>query len=183
MITRILDFSVTVRDKAAYRSPTRGLQGNAWKTLLGIAHVGAGQPVVIEACGVEHEIIVAPDPVGGRQDRPQARHGHADARQRRSRSRCRSGGGRRRDVVAKFRHDQSARDARVHANRGDSAGAGSYKASVGGEWTKPKPNDKLRPGLVRHQRAEETDLQLTSGLPADGGQDVPLGSFVGAFEG
>lgn len=62
-ITRILDFAVTTSDKAAFRSPTRGAMGNAWMTLFGIAHVGVGLPVVIESCGVQHEISVSPDPV------------------------------------------------------------------------------------------------------------------------
>lgn len=39
VVTRILDFDRLVSTNAAYRSPTRGLQGNAWKTMLGIAHV------------------------------------------------------------------------------------------------------------------------------------------------
>jgi DNA topoisomerase VI subunit B len=64
VVERILNFEATASSNAAYRSPTRGLQGNAWKTIIGIAHVGAGEPVVIEACGVRHEITVAVDPGG-----------------------------------------------------------------------------------------------------------------------
>ena len=35
-VRRVLDFATRTSDKAAYRAPTRGLQGNALKTVLGI---------------------------------------------------------------------------------------------------------------------------------------------------
>jgi light-regulated signal transduction histidine kinase (bacteriophytochrome) len=50
VVERILDFNVLVSDKAAYRSPTRGAQGNAFKTLLGIPGVRA--EVEREGCGM-----------------------------------------------------------------------------------------------------------------------------------
>src|SRR5215213_6159936 len=60
-----LDFNVLVSDKAAYRSPTRGAQGNALKTVFGIPPaLGSLEPVVIEARGVMHEVRVWKDPAG-----------------------------------------------------------------------------------------------------------------------
>ncbi|MFE2725028.1 ATP-binding protein [Kitasatospora sp. NPDC059327] len=65
VVERILDFTCNVSDKESLRSPTRGMQGNALKTLLGIPHaLGVTTPVVIEAHGVRHEIAVCADPSG-----------------------------------------------------------------------------------------------------------------------
>lgn len=62
-----LDFNVLVSDKAAYRSPTRGAQGNALKTVFGIPHaLGSLEPVVVEARGTRHEARVWKDPAGYR---------------------------------------------------------------------------------------------------------------------
>jgi hypothetical protein len=62
-VGKILDFDVRVSDKAAYRSPTRGAQGNALKTVVGIAHaLGGIEPVVVEACGIRHDIRAWVDP-------------------------------------------------------------------------------------------------------------------------
>lgn len=64
-VQKMLDFNIRVSDKAAYRSPTRGAQGNALKTVVGIPHaLGATEPVVIEAQGVRHEIRAWLDPAG-----------------------------------------------------------------------------------------------------------------------
>ncbi len=60
-----LDFNVLVSDKAAYRSPTRGAQGNALKTVFGIPYaLGSLEPVVVEANALRHEIRVWKDPAG-----------------------------------------------------------------------------------------------------------------------
>lgn len=65
VVARILDFNVLASSNAAYRSPTRGAQGNALKTVLGIpCALGVGAPVVIEARGLRHEITVWLDPAG-----------------------------------------------------------------------------------------------------------------------
>ncbi|HID06905.1 MAG TPA: hypothetical protein EYP10_07125 [Armatimonadetes bacterium] len=53
VVRRILDFSVRVSDKSIYRSPTRGAQGNALKTVVGIPFaLGTDLPVLIESRGV-----------------------------------------------------------------------------------------------------------------------------------
>ncbi|MFJ8040492.1 ATP-binding protein [Kitasatospora sp. NPDC096147] len=63
VIERILDFTRNVSDKESLRSPTRGMQGNAFKTLLGIPYaLGVTESVVIEAHGVRHEIALSTDP-------------------------------------------------------------------------------------------------------------------------
>ncbi|WP_051970096.1 ATP-binding protein [Kitasatospora azatica] len=65
VVERILDFTRNVSDKESLRSPTRGMQGNAFKTLLGIPYaLGIAEPVVVEALGVRHEIAVSADPSG-----------------------------------------------------------------------------------------------------------------------
>jgi hypothetical protein len=65
VVRRILDFSVRVSDKSIYRSPTRGAQGNALKTVLGIPFaLGADLPVLVESQGVSHAIRAWADPAG-----------------------------------------------------------------------------------------------------------------------
>lgn len=64
-VEKILNFGTRTSDKATYRSPSRGLQGNALKTVLGIpTALGSEEPVVIEARGVRHVIRAAIDPAG-----------------------------------------------------------------------------------------------------------------------
>ena len=65
-VARLLNFGTKLSDKAAYRSPTRGQQGNAWKTLLAVPLVmstatpKAGK-VVIESRGIRHTITTTVD--------------------------------------------------------------------------------------------------------------------------
>ena len=64
-VASILNFATRTSDKVIYRSPTRGAQGNAMKTVLGIPWaLGIRAPVVIEAQGARHTITVAVDPAG-----------------------------------------------------------------------------------------------------------------------
>jgi hypothetical protein len=64
-VRRILNFQTRTSDKAAYRSPTRGAQGNALKTVLGLpCALGLREPVLIEAQGVRHQILAWVDPAG-----------------------------------------------------------------------------------------------------------------------
>lgn len=63
VVERILNFDALASDKSAYIAPTRGAQGNALKTILGMPHaLGLCVPVVIEACGVRHAIRIWLDP-------------------------------------------------------------------------------------------------------------------------
>ena len=64
-VRRIINFRTRTSDKAAYRSPTRGAQGNALKTVLGMpCAFGIKEPIVIDACGVSHRILAWLDPAG-----------------------------------------------------------------------------------------------------------------------
>lgn len=61
----ILDLYTATSDKERYRSPTRGAQGNAMRTLIGIPYAsGSREPVVIESCGFRHVITARVDPDG-----------------------------------------------------------------------------------------------------------------------
>jgi anti-sigma regulatory factor (Ser/Thr protein kinase) len=64
-VRRILNFQTRTSDKAAYRSPTRGAQGNALKTVLGLpCALGLREAVLLEAQGVQHRILAWVDPAG-----------------------------------------------------------------------------------------------------------------------
>ena len=66
LVHKVLDYNIRVSDKAAYRSPTRGAQGNALKTVIGIPYaLGARKPLVVTARGVIHSIAPWVDPAGG----------------------------------------------------------------------------------------------------------------------
>jgi DNA topoisomerase VI subunit B len=57
VVRRILDYDTRTSDKAQYRSTTRGTQGNALKAVIGIPHaLGSKAPIIIESCGVRHEV-------------------------------------------------------------------------------------------------------------------------------
>jgi len=76
VVDAVLDYDVRVSDKAAYRSPTRGAQGNALKTVVGIPYaLGREEPVIIEGEGIRHEIQPWIDPAGVLR----IEHGKSDA--------------------------------------------------------------------------------------------------------
>ena len=62
----IADFSASTSDKACYRSPMRGAQGNALKTVIGMpVALGADRSrLAIAADGVQHDIEVWVSPAG-----------------------------------------------------------------------------------------------------------------------
>ncbi|MDP9457708.1 MAG: ATP-binding protein [Actinomycetota bacterium] len=65
VVRKVLDYNVRVSDKAAYRSPTRGAQGNALKTIVGIPYaLGVRDPVIIRTRGVRHTIKPRIDAAG-----------------------------------------------------------------------------------------------------------------------
>jgi uncharacterized protein (DUF2267 family) len=64
-IKKILNFNSRVSSNSIYRSPTRGAQGNAWKTVLGIpGALGGTDPVIIESQGIKHIVRAWADPAG-----------------------------------------------------------------------------------------------------------------------
>ena len=65
VVRKVLNYNIRVSDKAAYRSPTRGAQGNALKTVIGIPYaLGSREPLVVEAQGISHRIRPWVDPAG-----------------------------------------------------------------------------------------------------------------------
>jgi hypothetical protein len=64
VIDSILDFDTRTSDKAAYKAPTRGAQGNAFKTIIGIPHALGGGRVAIESKDLRHEITAMATPAG-----------------------------------------------------------------------------------------------------------------------
>ena len=65
VVRKVLDYDIKVSDKAAYRSPTRGAQGNALKAIIGIPYaLGSREPVIVRARGVRHEMAPSVDPAG-----------------------------------------------------------------------------------------------------------------------
>src|ERR1700722_20164979 len=61
-VRQICDFATRTSTKAGWVAPTRGLQGNAAKTILGIPYaLGGRSPVVIQAQSVRHSITVCKD--------------------------------------------------------------------------------------------------------------------------
>jgi DNA topoisomerase VI subunit B len=66
IVRKLIDYSTRTSDKLAYVSPTRGAQGNAWKTILAMPYVLDGEhakPIVIEAQGMRHQIHVRADQI------------------------------------------------------------------------------------------------------------------------
>ena len=112
-VAGLCDFTMLVSDKARYRGPTRGAQGNALKTLLGIPYaLGVAEPVVIESAGVRHELRVTVDRVGDvvvthDDDRQRPHGGHLGDRAAARRPRCRRPAvGVRRGACKSARHHQ-----------------------------------------------------------------------------
>lgn len=62
-IEGVLDFAVRASTNFAWKAPTRGMQGNALKTILGIPFaLGSDHPVIIETAGRRHAIRLMLDP-------------------------------------------------------------------------------------------------------------------------
>ena len=64
-VKQILNYSNKTSSNAAYRSPTRGQQGNAFQTLIAMGHALTGKPsvTIIESRGVIHRITFSVDPI------------------------------------------------------------------------------------------------------------------------
>lgn len=186
LITQVLDFSVLVSDKAAYRSPTRGLQGNALKTIIGIpTALGSQAPVVIESRGTRHSITAGVDPAGElRIDHEQSespvtqgasiavtvpsRHSNADAQ----------------SWARAFALYNPHAQIRVYL--GDSTASServSYKPTVGDGWRKPLPSDPTSPHWYDLAALERLVFAHINKAKRPGGRDVPIGEFVRSFLG
>jgi hypothetical protein len=178
IIERVLDFDTLTTDKAAYRSPTRGLQGNALKTVLGIARVRSpGMPVLIDSLGIQHQITVSVNPAGG------VAIDHTRTPSERTT-------GTRISVPVEPENWWARRFAVLNphlelSDLGNTAideRAVSYKRTVGTDWRKPLPTDRTSPHWY-----DEAALQklVFSHIEAsrNGHPDLPLGEFIRQFDG
>jgi len=190
LIDRVLDFSVLVSDKSAYRSPTRGAQGNALKTVLGIPYaLGGTGPVAISSQGVRQEITAGIDPAG----EPRIEHVPTEID---------AGPGTTVDVtvpVDDSYFDQYQEidthwwaracalfnphaDVAYLANNADLEDRTSYKPSAPDGWRKPLPTDPTS----AHWYDETSLARLVFALIGKarrGGRDLPIGEFVRSFTG
>ena len=64
LIKNILNFDTRTSDKAAYKAPSRGQQGNGLKTIIGIPHALGGGLITVESQGLRHEITATATPAG-----------------------------------------------------------------------------------------------------------------------
>jgi DNA topoisomerase VI subunit B len=195
VVRSLLDYDVRVSDKAAYRSPTRGAQGNALKTVIGIPYaLGSREPLTVVARGgVKHAIKPSVDPAGN------VRIGHEES----------NGfpwtGGTSVEVpvvtgfvtepasehlvqdfhpqhwVRSFAAFNPHATFRYLANGGDSEHVEFYK-STREDIKKYVPSEPTSP----HWYSTESLKVLVFSHVAhahDGGQDLPLGTFVRQFAG
>jgi hypothetical protein len=200
VVEKTLDYSIRVSDKAAYRSPTRGAQGNALKTIVGIPHaLGSPEPVIIEGGGYRHEIRAWIDPAGELRIEPERTPSEASGT---SVSLTLPFGGQ--DCKpdhwgAAFGvfnpHTTIEYDRRGLTYEGNYQGdsdrakggifSKTYKSSVvfpGGQWRKYLPRDLTSP----HWYTPDSLKQLIFAHIADarnGGRDLPLGEFIRDFRG
>src|SRR5215212_422204 len=190
LIEKILDYNVRVSDKMVYRSPTRGAQGNALKTIIGIPYsLGSHEPLVITARGVRHTIRPWVDPGG------HVRVSHAKAEKN-----CAGNPGTRVEVAltaeeARERQDFDPRHwvrsfaafnphaaFSYRAKIDSSEGTRIYKSTREGPFKKYVPSEPTSP----HWYSPESLKVLVFSHIAyarNGGRDLPLGEFVRQFAG
>ena len=171
LIDRILDFDRLVSDKAAYRSPARGAQGNALKTVLGIPFaLGVHEPVIIEACGLHHEVTVGLDPGGN------VVVSHPEP------TPCDQATGTRIGVPVAFEVEDDGMWARRFAAFNPQAMINEIEPSVDERWRKPLPTDRTSPWW--YDEAALSKLVFAHiGASRDGNGDKPLGEFIREFSG
>jgi hypothetical protein len=194
-VTRVLDFNTRTSDKAAYRAPTRGAQGNALKTVLGIpAALGVRAPVYVEARGVRHRIEAGLDPAG----EVRVKHDMKDVPPRGGTlvavalpaDRCDPARfafwGR---AFALFNPHAAVRIlnpglARKHAYRQGRVSRNSYRPAVTfpGDWRKFLPTDLTSPWWFDEPALAKL-LFGHIGAAEKGGRDLTLRDFVRTFRG
>jgi DNA topoisomerase VI subunit B len=193
----LTNFAALTSSKAAYRSPTRGLQGNAMKTVLGIAYVMGGRPVVIEAQGVRHTILLQPDPAGDvavdyRRAEVPSRPGTRVAIALRA-SACGSFDPRRwAQAFALFNPHAEIKMLEIERGKhGNSDAAAvpktrnSYRPAVafpGGDWRKYLPTDNTSAHWYDDVAFAKQVFSFI-GRARKGGEDLTLADFVGQFRG
>jgi hypothetical protein len=186
LVDLMLDFSVLVSDKAAYRSPTRGLQGNAMKTIIGIpTALGTSVPRVIESSGFRHAISAEIDPAGEVRivlDRSVIDYtvGSSVTVTMPPLGTVSLEPGRWSRAFAVVNPHAEIR-AQLGNSREESS-ATIYKPTVGSDWHKPLPTDTTSPHWY--------DTTAFAGLvyshinkSRHGGPDIPIGQFLRSFTG
>ena len=173
LIDRLLDFGTLSSDKAAWRSPTRGQQGNAWKTVVGIVRaLGLTAPVIIESLGLSHEIRVSLDPAGSIV----VEHETDEIEQAPG---TRVGVPLPADTDFEYLIGKWALSfALFNPHATFTSNDDEWKASVDGDWRKPLPTDRTSP----HWYDEDAFKRLIFAHIANG-IDMPLGQFVRTFAG
>jgi len=194
-VTRILDFGTRTSDKAAYRSPTRGAQGNALKTVIGLPHaLGERAPVVIQARGVHHVIRAWLDPAGVPRIEPSTRMLPTRGGTRVTLVLPDSGQQLSGEWWARafsiFNPHATVRIGRVvptskHAQSERSAGADSYRATarLGDGWRKWLPGDPTSPWWYTASELRRLVFQHIAETRERGARDPLLRDFVRSFRG
>ncbi len=185
VVAQLLDFSSNVSDKASYRSPTRGMQGNAFKTLLGIpCALGVTEPLSIEAHGIRHQVGASLDPGGNVVIRhtttPCARTtGTAVTVPLPAGLIAAEAPGRWLQNFAAVNPHATLID---HGHPGSGEGAGIYKPTAPGRWRKPLPSD---PTSAHHYDQAALNKLVFAHVRAhqQGGRDLTLREFVNSFTG
>ena len=181
VVGRTLDFTTLTSDKALYRSPCRGAQGNALKTIIGIPRaLGVADPVIIEACGMRHVVAVGLDAAGN----VAVRHATHDSPRTAGTA-----------VTVPLPSDATLDAARwvrgyalvnphatftvaEHGHDTESDEPDSYKPTAGEGWRKPLPGDPT--SAWWYDAAAFTRLAASL---ATLGDDRPIGQFIAEFRG
>jgi hypothetical protein len=202
VVRKVLDYNVRVSDKAAYRSPTRGAQGNALKTVIGIPYaLGSREPLVAEAQGVSHRIRPWVDPAGAVHfDYASTREPTEGTTVRLAMPNALAGEAAMVAAINSFSNDHVAQDfdplhwvrsfaafnphatVSYQAKSDDSEDAEIYKSTHEGPFKKYVPSQPTSPHWYR---TESLKVLVFShiGHARNGGRDLPLGEFVRQFQG
>lgn len=195
VVHKVLDYNIRVSDKAAYRSPTRGAQGNALKTVIGIPYaLGSREPLVVEAQGVSHRIRPWVDPAGAVHFDYTSAEMLLEANGTTVSLEAPSGGmtDEGNYLVAQdfdplhwvrsFAAFNPHATVSYQAKSGDSEEAEIYKSTHEGPLKKYVPSQPTSPHWYR---AESLKVLVFShiGHARKGGRDLPLGEFVRQFQG
>jgi len=193
VVRKVLDYNIRVSDKAAYRSPTRGAQGNALKTVIGMPYaLGSREPLVVETQGVSHRIRPWVDPAGAvhfdyapAEILLQAREpgttvglempNHADLGEQ--------------DFdplhwVRSFAAFNPHATLSYQAKSGGSEDAEIYKSTHEGAFKKYVPSQPTSPHWYRTESLKVLVFShIGHARRSQGGRDLPLGEFVRQFQG
>ena len=187
-VRKVLNFETRTSDKAAYRSPTRGAQGNALKTVIGIPYaLGYPDPIYITSQGVRHTIKPWVDPAGA------VRVDHEEKPSKLSGTRV--------ELVVPYYLTQHAKQNfdpihwvrsfaalnphatfRYQGNSGVFKGAEMYKSTR--ETTKKYvPSEPTSPHWYSSESLKKLVFSYIAAAENGGGRDLPVGEFVRQFQG